>query len=159
MYQEDVENRACQLAVQTTRLTLKEVVKALEIYARHVQNNKATKQSGPKGKQTVKQLIGQGQGVSSIPVADTGLKEFQRLARKYGMDFAVVKDKSEIPARYTIFFKAKDTDAITQVLKDYSAKQLQNKERTSVRKMLRKFKEKVSLSPRKEKEKKKEIVR
>ncbi|MBR5595861.1 MAG: PcfB family protein [Lachnospiraceae bacterium] len=157
MYQEDVENKACQLAVQTTKLTLKEVVKALEMYVRHVQNNKVSKQSGPKGKQTVKQLIGQGQGVSSIPVAETGLKDFQRVARKYGVDFAVVKDKSTIPTRYTIFFKAKDTDAITEVIKDYSAKQLQNEKKKSVREVLRKFKEKVASTPKKEK--KKEIVR
>ena len=157
MYQEDVENKACQLAVQTTKLTLKEVVKALEMYVRHVQNNKVSKQSGPKGKQTVKQLIGQGQGVSSIPVAETGLKDFQRVARKYGVDFAVVKDKSTIPTRYTIFFKAKDTDAITEVIKDYSAKQLQNEKKKSVREVLRKFKEKVASTPKKEK--KKQIVR
>ena len=157
MYQEDVENRACQLAVQTTRLTLREIVKALELYVRHVQNNKVSKQSGPKGKQTVKQLIGQGQGVSSIPVAETGLKDFQRVARKYGVDFAIVKDKSTMPPRYTIFFKAKDTDAITEVIKDYSAKQLKNEKKKSVREVLHKFKEKVAALPKKEK--KKEIVR
>ena len=157
MYQEDVENRACQLAVQTTRITLREIVKALELYVRHVQNNKVSKQSGPKGKQTVKQLIGQGQGVSSIPVAEAGLKDFQRVARKYGVDFAIVKDKSTMPPRYTIFFKAKDTDAITEVIKDYSAKQLKNEKKKSVREVLHKFKEKVAALPKKEK--KKEIVR
>ena len=157
MYQEDVENRACQLAVQTTRLTLREIVKALELYVRHVQNSKVSKQSGPKGKQTVKQLIGQGQGVSSIPVAETGLKDFQRVARKYGVDFAIVKDKSTMPPRYTIFFKAKDTDAITEVIKDYSAKQLKNEKKKSVREVLHKFKERVAALPKKEK--KKEIVR
>ena len=157
MYQEDVENRACQLAVQTTRLTLREIVKALELYVRHVQNNKVSKQSGPKGKQTVKQLIGQGQGVSSIPVAETGLKDFQRVARKYGVDFAIVKDKSTMPPRYTIFFKAKDTDAITEVIKDYSAKQLKNEKKKSVREVLHKLKERVAALPKKEK--KKEIVR
>lgn len=45
------------------------------------------------GKQSVKTLIRQGQGVSSIPLADEGLKDFQKIAKKYGVDFAVVKDK------------------------------------------------------------------
>ena len=157
MHQEDIENKTCQLAIQTTKFTVKEIVKALESYVRQMEHNKTNKQTVKKGKQTVKQLIGQGQGVSSIPVAETSLKDFQRVARKYGVDFAVVKDKSEIPTRYTIFFKAKDADAITEVIKDYSAKQLQNKKRASVREVLQKFKEKVAKTPKKEK--KKEIVR
>lgn len=159
MYQEDVENRSCQLAVQTTKLTVKEIFKVLERYVRHLEKNKAEVPRQPKGRQTVKQLIGQGQGVTSIPVADTGLKDFQRQARKYGVDFAVVKDKSEIPAKYTIFFKAKDSDAIAQVVKNYSARQLLCRKRPSVLEVLRKFKERAALVPRKDKEKRKEIIR
>ena len=45
------------------------------------------------GKQSVKTLIRQGQGVSSIPLADEGMKDFQKIARKYGVDFAIVKEK------------------------------------------------------------------
>ena len=157
MHQEDIENKVCHLAIQTTKLTMRELIKALESYTRHLQNSRQMQSKEPKGKQTVKQLIGQGQGVSSIPVAETGLKDFQRMARKYGVDFAVVKDKSELPVRYTVFFKARDSDAITQVLKEYSEKQMKNKGRKSVREILDKLKEKVALTPKKEK--KKEIIR
>ena len=78
------------------------------------------------------------------------------------MDFAIVKDKAVEPPVYTVFFKAKDADAITQVLKEYSAKQVKRKKtatRPSVLQKLKKFKEIVAKTPRKEKEKKKEHER
>ena len=65
------------------------------------------------------------------------------------MDFAVVKDKSEIPAKYTVFFKARDTDALTAIMKDLTAKQL-NKEKTpSLLKQLHKLVEKAATIPAK----------
>ena len=106
-------------------------------------------------------LIRQGQGVSSIPLADEGMKDFQKIARKYGVDFAIVKDKNQNPPIYTVFFKAKDMDAITRILQDYSAKQVKKAsvEKTSVLEKLKKFKEIVAAIPRKVAEKKKERSR
>ncbi len=113
------------------------------------------------GKQPVKRLIRQGQGVSSIPLADEGLKDFQKIARKYGVDFAVVKDKNSSPPIYTVFFKAKDQDAITRILQDYSDKQVKKPklEKGSVLDKLKKFKEIVAAIPKKVVEKKKERSR
>ena len=67
----------------------------------------------PKGKQTVKQLIGQNQGVSNIEINDPSIRDFERIARKYGVDYAVKKDRSTSPPKYLIFFKARDADALT----------------------------------------------
>lgn len=62
---------------------------------------------------------------------------------------------------YTIFFKAKDQDAITRILDDYAAKQIKkpSKEKTSVLEKLKKFKEIVAAIPKKVAEKKKERSR
>lgn len=57
----------------------------------------------PTGKQTVKQLIGQNQGVSNIEITDSNIKSFERVARKYGVDFAVKKDRSVSPPKYLVF--------------------------------------------------------
>ena len=114
------------------------------------------------GKQLVKDLIGQGQGVSSAEIAKSGLKDFQKIAKKYGVDFAVVKDKTVDPPRYSIFFKAKDADAIDRVMRDYATKQLKKEkqaERPSILQKLKKFKEIVANIPRKEHEKRKEQER
>lgn len=115
-----------------------------------------------KGEQSVKELIGQGQGVSSMPIGDSGVRDFKKICKKYGVDFAIVKDKNEHPPVYTVFFKAKDADAITNVLKEYSAKQMKKqakKDRPSILEKLKKFKEIVAKTPKKEKERRKEHER
>ena len=162
--QEEVENKTVHLAIQTGKVTVKTLLRGLHAWYRHHQRKKdVAKMSGDsvKGKQSVKELIGQGQGVSSMDIGDSGIKDFKKIANKYGVDFAIVKDKEADPARYTVFFKAKDADAITQILKDYAAKQTKKKERTakekpSILQKLKKFKEKVASMPRKDKEKRKE---
>ena len=56
----------------------------------------------------MKQLIGQNQGVSNIEINDPSIMDFERIARKYGVDYAVKKDRSASPPKYLIFFKARD---------------------------------------------------
>ena len=158
-------NKSINIAVKVSKPTLKAFMKALKVVV-----GKPTKAIGKavgekihptKGKQSVKTLVRQGQGVSTIPLADEGLKDFQKIAKKYGVDFAVVKDKNVEPPVYTIFFKAKDMDVITKILQDYSNKQVNkaSKERPSVLEKLKKFKEIVVAIPKKVEEKKKEKVR
>ena len=122
------------------------------------ENEKSIRQSGKKaepihGKQTVKQLIRQNQGVSSLDIAKSGIRDFERIARRYGVDFAVTKDKSVQPPRYTVFFKAKDADALTAVHKAYSAKIIKKRSRPSVLAQLQKFKALAAGVPRKVREK------
>lgn len=91
----------------------------------------------PQGKQMVKQLIGQNQGVSNIEVTERNIKGFDRVARKYGVDYAIKKDKTgEIP-RYLVFFKARDADALTAAFTEYTGKKAKAKEKPSVIRMLR----------------------
>ena len=97
-----------------------------------------------KGKQTVKQLVGQGHGVTNIEISEKNIKDFESIARKYGVDFAVVKDSAEQPPKHLIFFKARDTDAIAAAFKEYSAKQMAKKtEKPSLLGMMRDLMEKV----------------
>lgn len=163
---EEVSDKTVNLAVRTGKVTVRTLVQALKAYIRHRRNKSANKKieknTPVQGKQSVKELIKQGQGVSSAEIGDEGIKDFKRIANKYGVDFAIVKDKAKDPPVYTVFFKAKDADAITQVLKEYSAKQVKRKKtatRPSVLQKLKKFKEIVAKTPRKEKEKKKEHER
>ena len=97
-----------------------------------------------KGKQSVKQLVGQGHGVTNIEISDKNIKDFESIARKYGVDFAVVKDATETPPRHLVFFKARDSDAITAAFKEYSAKTMaKSTEKPSMLGMLRDLMEKV----------------
>lgn len=163
--QEYTEEKAVNLAVTSTKVTGRVLYQALQKYMQHCkakrQNKKVVKDTRIKGKQTVKQLIGQNQGVSSIPIGEAGIKDFERIAKKYGVDFAIVKDKNTKPYKYTTFFKARDADAIEKVLMEYSEKQIkkQKEKRPSVLEKLRKFKALVAGNHGREREKKKELVR
>ena len=164
--QEDIENKSIRFVVSSAKLSFRAIEKGWSLYKQHVNKKnakKATKAAEkPMGKQSAKDLIGQGQGVSSAEIAKSGLKDFQKIAKKYGVDFAVVKDKTVEPPRYSIFFKAKDADAIDRVMRDYATKQLKKEkqtERPSILQKLKKFKEIVANIPRKEHEKRKEQER
>ena len=79
--------------------------------------------------------------MANIEITDKNIRDFDRVARKYGVDYALKKDRSgEIP-KYLVFFKARDGDALTAAFKEYTAKTERKKERPSVLKLLRKLKE------------------
>ena len=97
-----------------------------------------------KGKQTVKQLVGQGHGVTNIEISDKNIKSFEGIARKYGVDFAVIKDATDIPPKHLVFFKSRDTDAVAAAFKEYSNKHMaKSTEKPSLLGMLRDLMEKV----------------
>ena len=83
-------------------------------------------------KQSVRQLVGQNQGVSSVEITDQNIKSFERTARKYGVDFALKKDRSVSPPKYLVFFKARDNDALTAAFTEYTAKTLRHTEKPSL---------------------------
>ncbi len=160
MVNEEVSSKTCNLAVRTTKLTLHVIINALKEQARKAEQRKLHKtDEPPHGKQSIKELIGQGQGVTSVDVSKTELKGFQKLAKKYGVDFAVVKDKNNEPPIYTVFFKAKDQDAINNVIREYTNKKMKQKSKPSVIEKLKKFKDMVAKRPVKQKTRKKEATR
>ena len=148
--QEEVENRTLTLIVSGTKFTGRLFKAAISKYMAHRREKKLEKQRSrdspvtPKGKQTVKQLIGQNQGVSNIEINDPSIKDFERIARKYGVDYAVKKDRSASPPKYLIFFKARDADALTAAFTEYTGKKVKKAEKTerpSVLAKLAQFKE------------------
>ncbi|MBQ5522821.1 MAG: PcfB family protein [Oscillospiraceae bacterium] len=157
--QEEVENRTVNLAISTSRLSARTIVAGIRMYLQHQRNaaaKKPTKVEGVHGKQTVKELIGQNQGVSRMPLGDASIRDFEREARKYGVDFAVTKDKSVHPPQYTVFFKARDNDALQQIADSLMAKQLNAEKKPSIVKQLEKLKALVASLPSKVRHKEQE---
>ena len=138
--QEEVENRTVSLAIRSSKLTADVLKKAITKYlAYRKEKSKAKAVMKPTGKQTVKELIGQNQGVSNIEITEKNIKGFDRVARKYGVDYAVKKDTSgEIP-KYLVFFKARDADALTAAFTEFASKE-KNREKPSIIKHLRDLK-------------------
>ena len=157
--QEEVENRTINLAISTTRLTGRSIVAGIRKYLQHREKVKARKgirDTAVHGKQSVKQLMGQNQGATNVEIDKDGIRDFERLARKYGVDFAVRKDKSVDPPRYLVFVRSKDADALDAICKEHQARSLTKDKKPSVLAQLKKFKEMVAAIPRKVREKKQE---
>jgi len=136
--QEEVEHKTVALAINASKLTAKEFKKAILKFLAYLKD-KQNHPNIPQGKQSVKQLTKQGQGMTSIEITDQNIKDFERVAKKYGVDFAVMKDKHEIPPKYVVFFKCKDADAITNAFKEYTADMVKKAARPSVLAELRKL--------------------
>ena len=136
--QEEVEQKTVALVISASKLTGRELKKAIVKLLAHMKDKKNHPHI-PQGKQTVKQLAGQGQGMSSIQITDQNIKDFERVAKKYGVDFAVMKDKHEVPPKYVVYFKGKDADAITNAFKEYTSKKKKKAARPSVLAELRKL--------------------
>lgn len=135
--QEDIDHRAVTLAINATKITARVLKSAITKYLAH---RKQKSRAAPTGKQTVKQIVGQGQGVTNIEITDQNIKSFERVARKYGVDYALKKDMAGEKPRYLVFFKAKDTDALTAAFKEFTAKTLKREEKPSVLAQLRRLK-------------------
>jgi hypothetical protein len=136
------------LIIQSAKFDAKMLAKAFEKLAKAGGNQKKgnSKEINAKGKQTVRQLLQQGQDISSVELGTKNIKSFESVARKYGIDFALIKDKTERPPKWIVFFRGRDAEVLTAAFKEFSAKEAKrqrNAEKPSLRKSLQKFVEKV----------------
>ena len=147
--QEEIEQKTVNLMISTTKLTMKTLAQIALKYLNHRKTRV--------GKHTVKQLLRQGQGISSVDVAKTDLKEFEKEARKYGIDYAVRKDMTADPPKYLVFFKARDADVMTAAFQEYTKRVLDREKKPSILAQLKKLQALVMELPgkvmRREKEK------
>lgn len=144
--QEEVENRTVNLAVSTTKVTARTLVRGIRWYLMHRNQKRMRKQMEHpyvEGKQSVEELTKAGVSTDKIELPEGSAKEFCKLANKFGVDYAIRKDKTQDPPRYVVFFKAKDTQVLDQVVKEYTAKTLAKQDEKSVRKELKAEKDKA----------------
>lgn len=127
------------------RLTPKLVAKAMKIAARpsktikKIKSRHNNKKVQKHGKMTVKELAAKDKGMTSIELHDQSFREFSRIAKKYGIDFAPFKVKGE--KKFMIFFKAPDTDAMTACVEEYTKKQVKKAAREKRPSVLQKLKD------------------
>ena len=149
--EEEVTQRTIALSIRTAKLTGNVLRAALRKFLAAQQQK--GKNPYKQGKQTVKELIGQNAGVSNIEINDGNIKSFERVAKKYGIDYALKKDKSENPPKYLVFFKGRDTDVLNQAFKEYVGKQMKQKDKPSIMEKLTHFKEIVAKGKNRERTK------
>ena len=115
MNQEDINNRTIALAVKTSKLTTKELAKALTAFLRYIRKRHREGLT-PQGRQSVKKLMNHRVATDAIPL-DGETRLFDAVARKYNVDYAFHKVG---PKKHLLFFKAGQADAITAAFSDYT---------------------------------------
>lgn len=144
----EVTNKTTALVFRASKLTGDTLAKAMKAYLNH---RKQASQGEPvHGKMKVSELVGQGQGASSIEVTDNNIRSFEKVAKKYNVDFAVKKDKTVDPPKYMVFFKSKDTDVISRAFKEFVKVNEKQKSKVSVRQKLKTFKKTIAQNKNRE---------
>ena len=140
--QDEINEKVIALSIRTTKLTAEMLQKSIRFMLSQIKKQ-LDKPVQHHGKQTLKQLMKQNAGVSSIEITDSNIKAFESTAKKYGIDFALKKDATESPPRYLVFFKGRDADVLTAAFQEFSAKKLTQEQKPSIRKALAAFKDKA----------------
>lgn len=145
----EVTNKTTALVFRATGLTSDTLAKAMKAYLVHIRQSSREKEPAH-GKMKVSELVGQGQGTSSIEVTDNNIRSFAKVAKKYNVDFAIKKDKTVDPPKYMVFFKSKDTDVISQAFKEFVKVNEKQKSKVSVRQKLKTFKKTIAQNKNRE---------
>ncbi len=156
--QEEVNQKTIAFAIKASKVTTSVLKKAILAYLQHHRNKVQKKQAErPHGKVKIKDLIKQNSGIENIEITDKNIKSFEKVARKYNIDYSLKRDKSQNPPKYYVFFKAHDTNAITMAFKEYTQKTLnKSKRRPSLIKRIQRNTQKVKQQT-KQKEQQKQL--
>ena len=142
--QEETTQKTISLVIKGGKINAKVLQESIRFFLRQAGKHNAKRKSTPHhGKQTMKQLTAQTGKLSNIQVTEQNIGSFDRVARKYSIDYALKKDKTVEPPVYYVFFKAKDLDVMTAAFKEYTVAVSKKKARPSVLQKLSKALETV----------------
>ena len=151
---EDVSRRTIAVSIKASKLTAKGLAYVLGTIARKIAKHHRAKQT-PHGRQTVRQLMGHGAATNSIEVESP--KDFDRVARKWNVDYAFYKTG---PDKYLLFFKSGQADAITACFSEYSRRVMKRSKsrRVPIREQLKRAAAELARQPSHKKERAREAV-
>ena len=165
--QEEINQKTITVCIKGAKVTtrvlkaaLRALLRAREKHKQNAQRREAQYQQENdvavnKGKQSLRDLQDEGSELSNIEITDENIKSFERYARKYGIDYALKKDKAADPPRYFVFFRARDEKTMEAAFKEYSEYTTKEK-KPSVKKKLTVAMKRTLPQRAREREKKKE---
>lgn len=145
--QDEVNEKTVSLCIRCGKVTanllkaaMKKALVKMEQEKQKLKGQKQPKQDKEdktyKGKQSMDKLMKQNVQLSNIEITDGNIKSFERVAKKYSIDFSLKKDVNADPPRYYVFFKARDADVMTAAFKEYTGQSLNKDKKPSVREKL-----------------------
>ena len=133
--QEEVTQKSIALVIRASKLTVGVLKAAMMAYLNHRKHSKLLHH----GKISVRKLMGKDQGANTMEITENNIKDFERVAKKYNVDFAVKKDKTVEPPKYIVFFKGRDADVIAEAFKEFVHENEKKQNRESVRDRLNRY--------------------
>lgn len=77
--QEEIEHKTVNFAISTVKLSARTLLKGAQFFLRQYDK------SASQGKQSMNRLIRQNRGVTNLEIEKTGIKDFDRCAKRYHM--------------------------------------------------------------------------
>lgn len=150
--QEQVNEKTIALQVNTLKVTTRELRNLMSLYLRHrkdkkLRNPKAKRIKTIGGKTTLEKLTKKYDGLKSIEITENNIKDFEKTAKKYKLEYALKKDDKTSPPTYFVFFKGRDLDVIDFAFREYLKDSLEKttEKRPSVRAALKRMAEKANV--------------
>jgi uncharacterized protein YueI len=145
--QEEMNEKTVSLIIRGTKVTAVVLKDAMKMFLRQTSNrvsngrdgkgtSEKQKQVSQTGKTSLRKMMKEGSELSNIEISDENIKSFEKIARKYSIQFSLMKDKSHDPPRYLVFFKARDVNVMQAAFREYTGATLNRKTRPSIRKKL-----------------------
>jgi hypothetical protein len=161
--QEEVNDRTIALCVRTARMTTGVLRSALmmllrEKYyrSRYGANRKDEPEITVHGRKSMKELMDEGSELTNIEITDSNIKSFEKVARKYSIDYSLKKDNSMDPPRYIVFFRARDVDVMTAAFREYTGISMNKQQKKSVSQRLQKALDRTKVISHRERDRSKE---
>ena len=86
--QEEIEHKTVNFAISTTKLSARTLLRGMQFLLRQYDKHAS------QGKQSMKRLVRQNRGVTNVEIQKTGIKDFDRFAKRYHIDYSIQKTVS-----------------------------------------------------------------
>ena len=160
--QEEVNEKTISLCIKGGKITAQILKAALikllaEMEKKKQQVKGEESQCKKTGRQSIKSLQKSGAQITNIVVTDNNIKSFDRVARKWKVDYAFYKTG---PDKYLLFFKTGQADAMTACFSEYSRKVLDKSKsrRVPIREQLKRAADQLAKEKPRQKERVKEAA-
>jgi len=135
--QDAINEKSFSLGARVGKVTADELKRAIDKLLSELKNrqqkNRVKSGELKHGKQTMKNLAEHNAGLSSIELKDPNIRLLNRTMKQNGVDFSLMKDGE---AKYTLFFKGRDADALTHAFSQYTQKVTERAAKPSIAKTL-----------------------
>ena len=79
--QEEIEHKTVNFAISTTKLSARTLLRGMQFLLRQYDKHAS------QGRQSMKRLVRQNRGVTNVEIQKTGIKDFDKYAKRYHIDY------------------------------------------------------------------------